>query len=116
MTPAIHMAKKAKIPHTGHKYSHDPSTESYGGEAAHKLNIAEERVFKTLVVSDQNQEFAVGVVPVSSMLDLKRIAKVIGSKKASMANPSDVERSTGYILGGVSPLGQKKRRKNCRRG
>ena len=111
MTPAINAAKKAKITYTVHEYTHDPSSESYGAEAADKLGIPEERVFKTLVVSYGNKDLAVGVVPVSAMLNMKLFAKVIGAKKASMADAADVERVTGYVLGGVSPLGQKKRLK-----
>lgn len=111
MTPGINIAKKAKITYKIHEYSHDPSSESYGSEAAEKMAVAEERVFKTLVVSLDNKELAVAVVPVSSMLNMKLIAKAAGAKKASMAAASEVERSTGYVLGGVSPLGQKKRLK-----
>lgn len=109
MTPGINTAKKAGITYKVHEYPHDPSIESYGIEAAEKLGVSETRVFKTLVVSLDNKELAVGIVPVSSMLSMKRIAKAAESKKASMAAQSDVERSTGYVLGGVSPLGQKKR-------
>jgi len=111
MTPAINVAKKAKITYTIHEYTHDPSSESYGTEAAYKLGIPEERMFKTLVVRYGNKDLAVGVVPVSSMLNMKLFAKAIGTKKASMAVAADVERVTGYVLGGVSPLGQKKRLK-----
>jgi Cys-tRNA(Pro)/Cys-tRNA(Cys) deacylase len=111
MTPGINVAKKAKITHKVHEYAHDSSSESYGLEAAEKLGIPESRVFKTLVVNLDNKELAVGVIPVSSMLSMKLIAKVAGAKKAKMAEPSEVERSTGYVLGGVSPLGQKKRLK-----
>ena len=111
MTPGINVAKKAKIIHKVHEYDHDSSCESFGLEAAEKLGVAEARVFKTLVVSLDNKELAVGVIPVSSMLSMKLIAKAAGAKKAAMASQSDVERSTGYVLGGVSPLGQKKRLK-----
>ena len=111
MTPGINVAKKAKIAYTIHQYSHDPASESYGLEAAEKMGVPAERVFKTLVVSLDNKDLAVAVVPVSSMLSMKLIAKAAGSKKAGMASASDVERSTGYVLGGVSPLGQKKRLK-----
>lgn len=111
MTPAINIAKKNKISHTIHEYSHDEPSESYGLEAAEKMGVPDERVFKTLVVTLDNKELAVGVVPVSSMLSMKLIAKAAGAKKAAMADKSDVERSTGYVLGGVSPLGQKKRLK-----
>lgn len=108
MTPGIIAAKKNKISFTIHEYSHDESSESYGHEAAEKMGVPKERVFKTLVVSLDNKTLAVGVIPVSSMLNMKHIAKATGVKKAVMANKLDVERSTGYVLGGVSPLGQKK--------
>ncbi|MBT3531044.1 MAG: Cys-tRNA(Pro) deacylase [Gammaproteobacteria bacterium] len=108
MTPGINSAKKAGIIHKVHEYSHDSSSESYGSEAAEKMGVPEERVYKTLVVSLDNNELAVGVIPVSSMLSMKFIARSAGAKKASMADKMDVQRSTGYVLGGVSPLGQKK--------
>jgi Cys-tRNA(Pro)/Cys-tRNA(Cys) deacylase len=111
MTPAILAARKAKIAHQVHEYDHDPASDSYGVEAAEKLGLPESRVFKTLVVSLDNRALAVGVVPVSSMLNMKAMAKAVGAKKAAMAQPADVERATGYVLGGVSPLGQKKRLK-----
>ncbi|MBX2857177.1 MAG: Cys-tRNA(Pro) deacylase [Cellvibrionaceae bacterium] len=111
MTPGINVVIKNKTAHKVHEYAHDSSCESYGSEAAQKLGVPEARVFKTLVVSLSNKELAVGVIPVSSALSMKKIAKAAGAKKAEMAAPSDVERSTGYVLGGVSPLGQKKRLK-----
>lgn len=111
MTPAINLAKKHNIAHRVHEYAHDPSSESYGLEAAEKLSVSPDRVFKTLVAELDNRSLAVGVVPVSAMLNMKLFAKAAGAKKATMANPADVERSTGYVLGGVSPLGQKKRLK-----
>ncbi|NIB44140.1 Cys-tRNA(Pro) deacylase [Pseudomaricurvus alkylphenolicus] len=111
MTPGINAAKKAKVAHKVHEYAHDPSSAAYGLEAAEKLGVSESRVFKTLVVKLDNKELVVGVVPVSSMLSMKLIAKAAGGKKAIMADKTDVERSTGYVLGGVSPLGQKKRLK-----
>ncbi len=111
MTPGINTAKKAGIPYKVHEYTHDPSNTSYGAEAAEKMGVAEEQVFKTLVVSLDGKELAVGVVPVSSKLNMKLIAKAAGAKKAAMATAPDVERATGYVLGGVSPLGQKKRLK-----
>lgn len=111
MTPAILLAKKHKIAHKVHEYEHSASDESYGLEAAHKLGIPEQQMFKTLVVMIDGKSMAVGVVPVSGMLNLKSIAKATGGKKAVMANQADVERATGYVLGGVSPLAQKKRLK-----
>ncbi len=111
MTPGINVVKKAKITYTVHEYIHDPSSQSYGLEAAKKMGVSDARIYKTLVVSLENKELAVGVVPVSSMLSMKLIAKAAGAKKAKMAAQSDVEPSTGYVLGGVSPLGQKKQLK-----
>ncbi|AAV81151.1 Cys-tRNA(Pro) deacylase [Idiomarina loihiensis] len=108
MTPAIDVAKENEISFKVHEYSHDPASESYGGEAAEKLGVPQEQVFKTLVVSLDGKELAVGIIPVLSRLSLKLIAKALGAKKAAMATGSDVERTTGYVLGGVSPLGQKK--------
>lgn len=109
MTPGINVVKKNKIQHTLHEYHHDPSSASYGSEAARKLGISEDRVFKTLVVLLDGQALAVGVIPVCSMLNMKLMAKATGAKKAVMAEKAAVERATGYVLGGVSPLGQKKR-------
>lgn len=109
MTPAINEAKKKKIAYKIHQYAHDPAHESYGKEAAEKLGIDEERVYKTLVVQLDNGSLTVAVVPVSSMLSMKQIAKAAGAKKAAMADKELVEKTTGYIVGGVSPLGQKKR-------
>lgn len=109
MTPAVNIAKKAKIAYTLHSYTHDPASASYGEEASEKLGISADRVFKTLIVQIDGRELVVAVIPVSSMLSMKQIAKAAGGKKAQMASGADVERSSGYILGGVSPLGQKKR-------
>jgi len=111
MTPGINQAKKHQVSHTIHEYSHDESSESYGLEAADKMRVSQDIVFKTLVVTLDNKELAVGIIPVSSKLSMKLIAKALGAKKAVMADKLDVERTTGYILGGVSPLGQKKRLK-----
>ena len=111
MTPAINIAKQAKISYTIHEYNHDASSDSYGLEAAKKLDVSESRVFKTLVACVDEHTLVVGVIPVSTMLSMKQIAKAAGAKKAKMADQAAVERSSGYILGGVSPLGQKKRLK-----
>ncbi|NJB66362.1 Cys-tRNA(Pro)/Cys-tRNA(Cys) deacylase [Desulfobaculum xiamenense] len=108
MTPAIDVAKKAKVHYEIHEYTHDPSADSFGGEAAEKLGVEAERVFKTLVVAFDGK-LAVAVVPVTGQLDLKACAKALGTKKAAMADGKVVEKTTGYVLGGVSPLGQKKR-------
>ncbi len=109
MTPAINLAKKSKVVHRVHEYSHDAASESYGSDAAEKMGVEAARVFKTLVVQLDTKDLAVGIVPVSSSLSMKLIARAAGAKKAVMATSADVERSTGYVLGGVSPLGQKKR-------
>lgn len=109
MTPAINLAKKLKLNFKIHEYEHDPNSDRYGLEAAEKMGVNLAHVFKTLVVQDDNDKLAVAIVPVEHLLNLKKIAKAIGSKKAVMADPKLVERTTGYVLGGVSPLGQKKR-------
>lgn len=109
MTPAIKSLQKAKIHFKTHEYHHDPAAESYGLEAAEKMGVEAARVFKTLVVMLDAKDYAVGVIPVSDMLSMKQIAKAAGAKKAAMAAKDDVERMTGYVLGGVSPIGQKKR-------
>ena len=108
MTPAVKSAKQRGVAYKIHEYAHDPANRSYGLEAAEKLGLPPERIFKTLVVAQDNSRLAVGVIPVSQQLNLKRLAKVLGCKKLAMAERRVVERSTGYILGGVSPLGQKK--------
>jgi Cys-tRNA(Pro)/Cys-tRNA(Cys) deacylase len=89
-----------------HPYRHDPSAASYGTEAAEALGMDPARVFKTLMVEVEGR-LAVGVVPVSGTLDLKAFAAALGSKKAAMADPAAAERRTGYVLGGISPLGQR---------
>lgn len=111
MTPAINVAKKAKIKYVIHEYKHDTNNSSYGEEAALMLNISEERMFKTLLVELNSKLLAVAVVPVSNQLSLKNIASSLKEKKAVMANKTDAQRSSGYLLGGISPLGQKKRLK-----
>jgi len=105
-TPATAALAAAGVPFTLHPYSHDPSAPSYGLEAAQVLGIDPARVFKTLMVEIDGR-LAVGVVPVSGSLDLKAFAAALGSKKAAMANPAAAERRTGYVLGGISPLGQR---------
>ena len=99
------------MPHTIHEYEHDPASESYGIEAAEKTGVEPARVFKTLVVSIDGKELVVGIVPVTAMLNMKLIARAAQGKKAAMADKQAVERTTGYVLGGVSPLGQKKKLK-----
>lgn len=108
MTPALSRLKKSKTAHKIHKYHHEATAKAFGLEAAEKLNIDQNLVFKTLVVILDNDELCVAIIPVAEKLSLKRIAKVLGAKKSAMATKDSVERSTGYVLGGVSPLGQKK--------
>ena len=109
MTPAIDLLKKAKAVHQVHSYHHDPKAASYGLEAAEKLNLPPAQVFKTLLAASEKGELLVAVVPVVGTLDLKALAQAAGVKKADMADPVAAQRATGYLLGGISPLGQKKR-------
>ena len=105
-TPATAALAAAGVPFVLHPYSHDPSAASYGLEAAEVLGVDPQRVFKTLMVEVEGR-LAVGIVPVSGNLDLKSVAAALGSKKAAMADPKAAERRTGYVLGGISPLGQR---------
>ena len=111
MTPAINLLKKAQISHKVHQYEHDSTAESYGLEAAEKLSVDPTRVFKTLMLKLDDNSLCVAILPVSSMLSMKRLAKALDAKKAVMADKMEVERVSGYVLGGVSPLGQKRRLK-----
>ncbi len=112
MTPAIKLLQKHKIDHTIHRYTHETTASAYGMEAVEKLGADAACVFKTLVVSmsgTQDETLATAIVPVAGKLDLKAMARACSFKKAQMADPAAVERTTGYVLGGVSPLGQKRR-------
>ncbi|MEV7771929.1 Cys-tRNA(Pro) deacylase [Kitasatospora sp. NPDC086791] len=106
-TPATVALESAAVPFTVHAYDHDPAAASYGGEAAEVLGVAAERVFKTLV-ADVDGTLTVGVVPVAGLLDLKALASAVGGKRAAMADPAAAERSSGYVRGGISPLGQRR--------
>jgi Cys-tRNA(Pro)/Cys-tRNA(Cys) deacylase len=108
LTPAVNSAKKAKIEFKLHHYEHDSDHSSYGLEAVEKLAVTPERVFKTLVVKLDSTQLVVAILPVNSMLSMKSVAKAFGGRKAEMADKVAAQRSTGYVLGGVSPLGQKK--------
>ncbi|NMP31678.1 Cys-tRNA(Pro) deacylase [Thalassotalea sp. M1531] len=109
MTPAVTFAQKLNIPFTLHEYQHDANAGSFGMEAVEKLNLNHTQVFKTLVAKLDTNQLAVAIVPVAMKLNFKQLAKAAKVKKAQMAEPNEVMRSTGYVLGGVSPLGQKKR-------
>ncbi|MDH0733393.1 Cys-tRNA(Pro) deacylase [Pseudomonas sichuanensis] len=109
MTPALDLLKKARAEYRVHSYEHDPKTASYGLEAAEKLGLDPLRVFKTLLASSEKGELLVAVVPVVGTLDLKALAHAAGVKKCEMADPQAAQRATGYLVGGISPLGQKKR-------
>lgn len=108
MTPAINMLKQQNISFKTHQYQHDTGANSFGIEAVEKLSLNAKQVFKTLVISTDTNQLAVAIVPVIFKLNLKAIAKALKVKKVKMADGNRVETSTGYILGGVSPLGQKK--------
>ncbi|WP_262851924.1 Cys-tRNA(Pro) deacylase [Mumia quercus] len=106
-TPATRVLEKSGVPWTAHPYAHDPRATSYGLEAAEALGVPVAQVFKTLL-ADCDGTLVVGVVPVDAQLDLKGLAKAVGAKKAAMADPALAERVTGYVVGGISPLGQKR--------
>lgn len=110
-TPATTALTRAGVPHTVHPYEHDAAVSAevgYGLEAAHALGIDPARVYKTLVV-EVDGALGVAVLPVSAKLDLKAVGAALGGKRAAMADPAAAERTTGYVRGGISPLGQRKR-------
>ncbi|MFF3374385.1 Cys-tRNA(Pro) deacylase [Streptomyces sp. NPDC002680] len=107
-TPATVALTAAGVPYKVHAYEHDPAHPSYGEEAAEAMGVSPERVFKTLV-ADVDGVLTVAVVPVAGQLDLKALATAVSGKRASMADPTLAERTTGYVRGGISPLGQRKK-------
>ena len=111
MTPAINLLKKNKCKFKIHKYEHDSDCTNYGEEAASKLGLDENQVFKTLLVELSPKELAVGIIPVNCSMSLKNIASALKVKSAKMADKNEAQKVTGYLLGGISPLGQKKRLK-----
>lgn len=108
MTPAIVFLKKKKVSFDIHQYQHEAGAASYGIEAAQKLEIEQHQVFKTIVLETEQKKLVVAIVPVDNQVNLKKLAKACKVKKVVMADKIKVQASTGYILGGVSPLGQKK--------
>jgi len=111
MTPACSALDRAGIVYKVHPYEHDPAAESFGLEAAEALGVDARVVFKTLMAELSTDELVVAVVPVTSMLDLKALAHAAAVKKASMADPQAAERSSGYVVGGISPFGQRTARR-----
>ena len=107
-TTATAALERAGVPFTVHEYPHDPRAESYGQEASQALGVSPDRVFKTLV-AEVDGALVTGVVPVEGQLDLKALAAACGGKKAAMAQVAAAERATGYVAGGISPVGQRKR-------
>lgn len=106
-TPATVALTVAGVPFTAHSYDHDPDVTNYGAEAAGALGVSAARIFKTLVV-EVDGTLAIAIVPVGGSLDLKALAQVLGHKKAALADPGAARRRTGYVLGGISPLGQRR--------
>lgn len=107
-TPATVALEKAGVTFTVHAYDHDPRSASYGLEAADALGLDPDAVFKTLL-AEVDGELVVAVVPVSGQLDLKALASAVGGKRAALADPAVAERTTGYVVGGISPIGQRRR-------
>lgn len=106
-TPATKLLKSAGIKFTEHEYAHDPKSTSFGLEAAEKLGVDPNRVFKTLVANVE-ETFAVAIVPVNQQVSLKSLSRALNAKRATMADPAQAARLTGYVVGGISPLGQKR--------
>jgi Cys-tRNA(Pro)/Cys-tRNA(Cys) deacylase len=106
-TPAIAVLARAGVPYALHSYQHDPRSTAFGDEAVAALGLDPHRVFKTLVAAVDDR-LAVGMVPVAAQLDLKAFAAAVGGKRAIMAAVAAAERASGYVAGGISPLGQRR--------
>ena len=107
-TPATIALERARISFILHEYAHEPGHESYGLEASEALGVPQERVFKTLI-TEVDGRLVAGVVPVGGQLDLKALAAAMGGKRVAMADVTAAERATGYVVGGISPVGQRRR-------
>ncbi len=108
MTPAVELLRSLGIEHRIVEYDHDPNHPSFGDEVVERLGVDAEQVFKTLMVTLDDGSHAIGVIPVNTRLDLKAIAAAAGLKKATMTDPAEAERCSGYVVGGISPFGQKR--------
>ncbi len=108
MTPAVELLRSLGIEHRIVEYDHDPNHPSFGEEVVERLGVDAEQVFKTLMVTLDDGSHAIGVIPVNTRLDLKAIAAAAGLKNATMTNPAEAERRSGYVVGGISPFGQKR--------
>ena len=108
MTPALRILKRSGFSFISREYSHDPRASAFGPEAAEKLKVEPGRVFKTLILRSPGGAYSAWMLPVDRQLDLKKAAKLAGEKKMDLADPAEAERLTGYVKGGISPLGQKR--------
>jgi Cys-tRNA(Pro)/Cys-tRNA(Cys) deacylase len=113
MTPACRALDAVGVAYSLHPYAHDAAASSYGNEAALALGVERDRVFKTLMAVLETDELVVGIVPVSGMLDLRKLASTFDTKRATMAPLRDAERSSGYVAGGISPFGQRTQRRTA---
>ncbi len=108
MTPAVRLLDAKKIAYQLHRYEHDPKATSFGEEAAAKLGVSPERMFKTLIAQVDGDALVMAILPVAARLDLKKLATAANAKKAELADPKLAEKTTGYVVGGISPLGGRK--------